>query len=107
MDMKAIGVVAVIAVLAGPAYGQSKAPTTLEEMMNGKTPEQIEKEQATEKAYRESLKKIPESKTAADPWGNARGADTPGTVAKTPPVRTPAAKPKAKTGSTATGASGN
>jgi hypothetical protein len=104
--MRAIGVVAAIALLAGPAYGQSKAPTTLEEMMNGKTPEQIEKEQATEKAYRESLKKIPETKTATDPWGNARGADTPTTGVKTPPVRTPAVKPKAKAGS-ATGASGN
>jgi hypothetical protein len=94
--MRAIGVVAVIAILTGPAYGQSKASPTLEEMMNTKTPDQIEKEQATEKAYKESLKKIPESKTPTDPWGAARGADAPKAVAKTPAV-----KPKAKTGSTA------
>jgi hypothetical protein len=39
------------------------------------------------------LKKIPESKAAADPWGNVRGADAPKATAP--------AKPRTKTGSTA------
>ena len=64
--------------------------------MGSKTPEQIEKEQATDKAYKESLKKIPDAKTPADPWGSARSADAPRAVAKTPP-----AKPKTKNGNTA------
>ena len=94
--MKFVLAAAMVAMLAGPAFAQSKAPTTLEEMMNAKTPEQVEKEQAAEKAYRESLKKIPDAKTPSDPWGNARSADAPKTAAKTPPAK----KPLAKTGST-------
>jgi hypothetical protein len=94
--MKVVFAAATIAILAGPAYAQSKAPATLEEIMGAKTPEQIEKERATDKAYKESLKKIPDAKTPADPWGSARSADAPGAVAKTPP-----AKPKTKNGSTA------
>jgi hypothetical protein len=46
-----------------------------------------------DKAYRESLKKIPDAKTSSDPWGNVRSVDTPKTSAP--------AKPRAKTGSTA------
>jgi hypothetical protein len=88
--MKVVFAAAAIAMLAGPVYAQSKAPTTLEQMMGSKTPDQIEREQATDKAYKESLKKIPDAKTPADPWGGARSADTP--AAKTP------AKPKTKTG---------
>jgi hypothetical protein len=95
--MRVICAAAVIAIVAGPAYGQSKVPTTLEEMMGShKTPDQIEKEQAADKAYKESLKKIPDAKPA-DPWGNARGADAPKTVAKAPSAK----KPAAKTGSAA------
>jgi hypothetical protein len=93
--MKVVFAAAAIAMLAGPACAQSKNPTTLEQMMGSKTPEQIEKEQATDKAYKESLKKIPDAKTPADPWGSARSADAPA-AAKTPP-----AKPKTKTGGTA------
>ncbi|MGB6400396.1 MAG: hypothetical protein WBF73_32630 [Bradyrhizobium sp.] len=84
-----------IAMLAGPAYAQSKSKT-LEEMMDAKTPEQIEKERAAEKAYKESLKKIPDAKAPADPWGNARSTDAP-KAAKTPTAK----KPPAKAGSTA------
>jgi hypothetical protein len=54
-----------------------------------KTPEQKEAEEARDKAYRESLKKIPDAKVSADPWGNVR-TDQPKA----------AGKPKTKTGST-------
>jgi hypothetical protein len=94
--MKVVFAAAAITILAAPAYAQSKAPATLQDIMGSKTPDQIEKERATEKAYKESLKKIPDAKTPADPWGSARSADTPSAVAKTP-----AAKPKTKSGSTA------
>jgi hypothetical protein len=57
-----------------------------------KTPEQKEADEARDKAYRESLKKIPDSKAPADPWGTMR-SDTPKTSAT--------AKTRTKTGSTA------
>jgi hypothetical protein len=95
--MKVFLAAAIIAMLAGPAFAQSKAPKTLEEMMDAKTPDQIEKERAADRAYKDSLKKIPDAKAPADPWGNARGANAPATTAKTPAAK----KPPAKTGSTA------
>jgi hypothetical protein len=62
-----------------------------------KTPEEIEKEQARDKAYKESLKKIPEAKSA-DPWGGVRSSDAakPSTSSKTS-----ATAKKTKTGSNA------
>jgi hypothetical protein len=95
--MRVICAAAMIAMLAGPAWAQNKAPKTLEEMMDAKTPDQIEKEQAADRAYKDSLKKIPDAKAPADPWGNARGAGAPKEAAKTPAAK----KPAAKTGSTA------
>jgi hypothetical protein len=94
--MKVVFAAAMILMLVAPAYAQSKAPS-LDQMMDGKTPDQIEKEQAADKAYKESLKKIPDAKTPSDPWGTARGADAPKTAAKTPAAK----KPPTKTGSTA------
>jgi hypothetical protein len=78
-----VWVAAVIAMLAGPVYAQDKSKT-LEEMMDAKTPDQIEKERAADRAYKESLKKIPDAKAPADPWGNARSPDAlkPATKAK-------------------------
>ena len=63
-----------------------------------KTPEEKEAEAANEKAYKESLKKIPDAKTPSDPWGSVR-SDAP----KTPPAKSAssATKTKAKTGSNA------
>jgi hypothetical protein len=95
--MKVLFAAAVIAMLAGPAWAQSSSPKTLEEMMNAKTPDQIEKERATDRAYKESLKKIPDAKAPADPWGNARSTNAPEATAKTPAAK----KLPAKTGSTA------
>jgi hypothetical protein len=95
--MKVLFAAAVIAMLAGPASAQSGSPKTLEELMNAKAPDQIEKERATDRAYKESLKKIPDAKTPADPWGNTRSTNAPETTAKTPAAK----KLPAKTGSTA------
>ncbi len=39
------------------------------------TPEEAEKRKAADSAYRNSLKKIPEQKKAADPWGDTRGTE--------------------------------
>jgi hypothetical protein len=63
-----------------------------------KTPEEKEAEAAKEKAYKESLKKIPDAKAPSDPWGSVR-SDAP----KAPPAKSAstAAKTKTKTGSNA------
>ncbi|CAL78691.1 conserved hypothetical protein [Bradyrhizobium sp. ORS 278] len=59
-----------------------------------KTPEEKEAEVEREKAYKETIRKIPDAKASSDPWGNVRSAEQPKT---TPPVKTTAAK-KPKTG---------
>jgi len=38
------------------------------------TQEEVEKREAQEKAYRDSLRKIPEQKAVNDPWGGVREA---------------------------------
>ena len=83
---------AVLVMLAGPAFAQSPHINLLADQPS-KTPEQIEQEAAQQKAYKESLKKIPDAKVASDPWGTVR-SDAPKAAAP--------AKPKTKTGSTQT-----
>jgi hypothetical protein len=89
---RAAALVASLAGLSAPAYAQMQTPNiNLLPEFQSKTPEQKEADAVREKAYRESLKRIPDAKTSSDPWGNVRAAETP----KTP------AKPKTKTGSNA------
>ena len=59
-----------------------------------KTPEEKAAEVERDRAYKESLGKIPDSKTSSDPWGGFRGAEAPKTTKSL-------AKPKTRTGSTA------
>jgi hypothetical protein len=92
--MRIFSAAAVIALLTGPAYAQMQTPNiNLIPELGSKTPEEKEQEAVRDKAYRESLKKIPDAKTSSDPWGNVRSVDTPKTSAP--------AKPRTKTGSTA------
>jgi hypothetical protein len=92
--MRIFSAAAVIALLTGPAYAQMQTPNiNLIPELAAKTPEEKEQEAVRDKAYRESLKKIPDAKTSSDPWGNVRSVDTPKTSAP--------AKPRTKTGSTA------
>jgi hypothetical protein len=89
--MRVFRVAAVFAVLmTGPAYAQAPAINLLSELPS-KTPDQIEQEAAQQKAYKESLRKIPDAKASSDPWGTVRSADTP---------KTPAPVKRTKTGST-------
>jgi hypothetical protein len=62
-----------------------------------KTPDEIERDRANEKAYKDSLKTIPDAKVSNDPWGGVRSNDAPKTVA---PAKA-AAKAKTKTGANA------
>jgi hypothetical protein len=92
--MRIFSAAAVIALLTGPAYAQMQTPNiNLIPELAAKTPEEKEQEAVRDKAYRESLKKIPDAKTSSDPWGNVRSVDTPKASAP--------AKPRTKTGSTA------
>ncbi|SDR88174.1 hypothetical protein [Bradyrhizobium canariense] len=97
--MKFLRAAAVMALLTGPAYAQMPNINLIPETAS-KTPDQIEAEQARDKAYKESLKKIPDAKVSSDPWGNVR-SDTPKTSASQAPTKQPSAKPRIKTGSNA------
>jgi hypothetical protein len=90
--MRIFGAVAVIMLLAGPAYAQSPNINLIPEMQS-KSPEEKEADAVRDKAYRESLRKIPDAKGSSDPWGSVRSNDTPKTAAP--------AKSRTKTGSTA------
>ena len=57
--------------LALPALAQSPNINLIPEMKS-KTPEEREQDAIADKAYRESLRKIPDAKAASDPWGNVR-----------------------------------
>ena len=70
--MKVFRIAAAIAMLAGPAYAQGLPPINLIQDGAAKTPEQKAAEEARDKAYRESLKKIPDAKPSSDPWGAVR-----------------------------------
>ena len=94
--MKVFCMAAVIAMLASPAFAQSTPSLNL--LMDNKpakSQEEKDAEAARDKAYQDSLKKIPDAKVPADPWGSVRSTDAPKTVTKA------SAKPKTKTGSAA------
>ena len=85
----------IAALLFEPAYAQigggSGTPNiNLIPELASKTPEEKEADAIKEKAYRESLRKIPDAKVSNDPWGTVRSTDAP---------KAAAAKPKTKTGS--------
>jgi hypothetical protein len=107
--MKLLYVAAVMTLMIGPAYAQMQTPS-INLLADGpsKTPDEIEADQAKEKAYQDTLRKIPDAKTSNDPWGGVRSSDASKTSAdKTPAAKTPAsktaaaAKAKVKTGNNA------
>jgi hypothetical protein len=82
--------------LAQPARAQNQMPN-INLLADGpsKTQDEKDAEEARDKAYKETLKKIPDAKVSSDPWGGVRSTDAP----KTPAAKTTAsAKPKSKTG---------
>jgi hypothetical protein len=87
-----------LAGLTGSVRAQQLPNINLLADQPSKTPEEREADAVKEKAYKESLKKIPDAKTSSDPWGGVRSTD----AAKTPAAKTTAsAKPKSKTGNNA------
>ena len=90
---RAATLVALMAGLSAPVSAQMPTPSmNLMPEVRTKTPEEKEADAIKERAYRESLRKIPDAKASNDPWGTVRTAE--------PPKSAPA-KPKTKTGSTA------
>jgi hypothetical protein len=92
LGARVVGAAAMIALLAGPVFAQMPNINLIPEVVS-KTQEEKDAEAARDKAYKESLRKIPDAKTSTDPWGNVRTTDAPKTSAP--------AKPRTKTGSTA------
>ena len=91
--MKIFRAIALIALLTGPAYAQMPDINIIPDAKS-KTPEEIEQDKVKDKAYRESLRKIPDAKVSSDPWGSVR-TDAP------KPEKSTQTKPRTKTGSTA------
>jgi len=61
---------ALVVFLAGGAAAQAQSIP-----VNPKTPptqEEIDRQRATDRAYDAAVKKIPDKKSSADPWGNIR-----------------------------------
>jgi len=74
--------VAVTLAMAGPAAvrpAQAQAPhVNLLSDTPSKTQEEKDAEAQRDKAYRDSLRKIPDAQAASnDPWGSVRAAETP------------------------------
>lgn len=92
--MKILSATAVIVLLVAPAYAQTPNVNLIPELQS-RSPEEKEQDAIREKAYKESLRKIPDAKASSDPWGTVRSNETPKAAAP--------AKPKTKTGSTANG----
>jgi hypothetical protein len=91
--MRVLSAMAAMVLLTAPAYAQNSTPNiNLLPEFTSKTPEEKEQDAIKEKAYKESLKKIPDAKASSDPWGTVRGTETP---------KATAAPAKPKTGSSA------
>jgi hypothetical protein len=89
--MRMLSAAALMVLLTAPAYAQVMPNVNLMPDVQSKSPEEKEQDAIKERAYKESLKKIPDAKASSDPWGTVRSADTP--------KATVPAKPKTKTGS--------
>jgi hypothetical protein len=87
--MKMMGIVAVMALLGGPAWAQSQPMQKYGDPDKVKTQADIAAEKDAQRAYQRSLGNIPEQKSS-DPWGAVRSDNAaPKAAAKAP------AKPKA------------
>jgi hypothetical protein len=75
-SMRALRLAAAIMLLASPAFAQIPKLNLLQDNKPAKTQEEKDAESAQEKAYKDSLKKIPDQKAPSDPWGTVR-SDAP------------------------------
>ena len=87
--MRMLSAAVVVALWTAPAYAQVPNVNLMPELTS-KSPEEKEADAIKERAYKESLRKIPDAKASSDPWGNVRSNDAP---------KAAAAPKKSKTGS--------
>lgn len=94
--MRALRIVlpAAAMLLASPALAQIPPVNLLQDNKPAKSQEEKDAESARDKAYKDSLKKIPDAKPA-DPWGGVRSDASP------PAKSVSSSKPKPKANGTA------
>jgi hypothetical protein len=80
--MRMLSAAAMAMLLTAPAYAQTPNINLMPELMS-KSAEEKEADAIKEKAYKESLRKIPDAKASSDPWGSVRSTDAPKDSAKT------------------------
>ena len=95
-DFRSAVLVAAIMLVASPAFAQIPKLNLLQDKP-GKTQEEKDADSAQEKAYKDSLKKIPDQKAPSDPWGGVR-SDAP---SSSPAKSASSTKPKTKSGTAA------
>ncbi|WGD55640.1 hypothetical protein QA641_18200 [Bradyrhizobium sp. CB1650] len=95
--MKVFRMAALLAVLAGPAYAQAPHINLLQDGPS-KTDDEKAVDAERERAYKDTLKKIPDAKTSSDPWGGMR-SDPPKPAA--PKSSAATSTKKTKTGTAA------
>ena len=88
--MRMLSAAAVLVLLTAPAYAQTPNINLVPELQS-KSPEDREQDAIKERAYKESLRKIPDAKGSSDPGGAGRSSDAPTTASP--------ARPKSRTGS--------
>ena len=92
--MRVFRLAAALMCLTTPVFAQVTPVNLLQDNKPPKSQEERDAEAARDKAYQESLKKIPDAKAPADPWGNVRSTDTP--APKATAKSASSSKPKAK-----------
>jgi hypothetical protein len=95
--MRLLSAAAVVALLTVPAYAQAPNINLIPEVQS-KTPEEKEQDAVKDKAYKDSLRKIPDAKASSDPWGTVRNTEAPNAANKAATKAAAPAKPKTKTG---------
>ena len=84
--MRVLLAATLIALLAGPAYAQTKNVPKYGDTDKPKSPQEIAAEKEAERAYQRSLGNIP-NQGPTDPWGNVRSDGAPKPAAKTSPSK--------------------
>jgi hypothetical protein len=74
--MRVFCALAMIGLLAAPAYAQTQPVPQYGDISTPKSPSELEAERRAEAAYKRSLGNVPDATGPSDPWGNVR-SDTP------------------------------
>ncbi len=74
--MRMLSAAVVMVLLTAPAYAQMPNINMMPDVQS-KSPEEKEQDAIRDKAYKDSLKKIPDAKASSDPWGTMRSTDAP------------------------------